>query len=44
MVTLKQEEPDKRHIKSAPLTSVNMSSFTPNHDTRDGESHTQNNH
>ena len=29
MVTLKQEEPDKRHIKSAPLTSVNMSSFTP---------------
>ena len=30
MVTLKQEEPDKRHIESAPLTSVNMSSFTPN--------------
>ena len=29
MVTLKQEEPDKRHIESAPLTSVNMSSFTP---------------
>ena len=29
MVTLKQEEPDKRHIKNAPLTSVNMSSFTP---------------
>ena len=29
MITLKQEEPDKRHIESAPLTSVNMSSFTP---------------
>ena len=29
MVTLKQEELDKRHIENAPLTSVNMSSFTP---------------
>ena len=29
MVKLKQEEPDKRHIESAPLTSVNVSSFTP---------------
>ena len=44
MVTLKQEEPDKRHIESAPLTSVNMSSFTPTTNTRDGETDTQNNH
>ena len=29
MVTLKQEEQDKRHIESAPLTSVKMSLFTP---------------
>ena len=29
MVTLKQDVLDKRHIESAPMTSVNMSSFTP---------------
>ena len=29
MVTLKQEEPDKRHIRSAPVISVKMNSFTP---------------
>ena len=29
MVTIKQDEPDERHIKSPSLTSVKMSSFTP---------------
>ena len=29
IVTLKQEEMEKRYIESAPMTSVKMSSFTP---------------